>query len=222
MTGNTKERTGPAHLCAGRASRRRPFAWGFALILAIVLVVPAHADVARGREAFKVGDYGRALEQFEPAARKGDPEANYWLGVMSERGLGTDKDIDTALTRYRKSAEAGSVRAMLGLGELYMQGTDVLQDFAKARNWLEQAAREGNVDAMRDLGSLYANGWGVNKDPIHAYVWYDFAASRGDARSETLRDGLLKAMTEQDIAEAQRLAEKQAPEVFKEADESAH
>jgi TPR repeat protein len=190
--------------------------------MAASVFVPAYADVARGVEAFKAGNYRQAQEQFKPEARKGDPEASYWLGVMFENGAGTKKDIDTALTWYRKSAEAGQVKAMLKLGELYMQGTDVLHDFDEARKWLEPAAREGDVDAMRDMGTLYAHGWGVKQNAIRAYIWFDYAASRGDPRSETLRDDLVKTMSEQDIAEAQRLADKEAPEVFKEVDKSAH
>ena len=123
--------------------------------------------------------------QFKPEARKGDPEASYWLGVMFENGTGTKKDIDRALTWYRKSAEAGLVKAILKMGELYMQGTDVLQDFDEARKWLEPAAREGDVDAMRDMGTLYAHGWGVKQNAIRAYIWFDYAASRGDPRSES-------------------------------------
>lgn len=191
---------------------------GIAVFMTASLIHLANADVARGREALKDGDYHLAIAEFKAGAKKGDPEASYWLGDMFERGIGTQKDIQKALSWYRTSANGGWVKSKLGLGEIYLQGTENLQDFTQAHQWLEQAATDGEVDAMRDLGTMYAKGWGVQKDAIRAYIWFDYAASRGDQRSETLRDNLLKTMSDQEIAEAQRLADKEAPEVFKEVD----
>jgi TPR repeat protein len=164
--------------------------------------------------AFHAGAFDAALEKLKPLAEKNNAQAAYWLGQMYEDGLGVNKDADTAISWYRKSAEGGWTDASFRLGEIYLNGTEELQDFKKARKWLEQAARGGNARAQFDLGRLYANGWGGEKDPIQAYVWYEFAAKQGDYEAQRLRDALLKAMQENEIAEAQDLSEKMAPQVF--------
>ena len=174
----------------------------------------ATAAVQRGIAAFDSGHYGIALKELEPIANKGNAQAAYWLGRIYDEGLGVKRNARTAVSWYRKAAEGGLTDAKLQLGELYFKGTEELQDFKKARKWLEQAALDGNARAQLDLARLYANGWGGGKDPIQAYVWYEFAAKQGDHEAERLRDGLLKTLREDQIAEAQRLAEKMASGVI--------
>jgi TPR repeat protein len=170
--------------------------------------------IQEGLTAFKAGAFSSALEKLKPAAAKGNAQAAYWLGRMYEDGLGVKKNADAAITWFRKAAEGGWPDAELRLGEIYFNGTEDLQDFEKARKWLEQAAHRGDARAQLDLGRLYANGWGGDKDSIQAYVWYEFAAKQGNYEAQRLRDALLKAMQENEIAEAQQLTEKMAPEVF--------
>lgn len=175
---------------------------------------PQTVALREGVAAFHAGAFDAALEKLKPLAEKNNAQAAYWLGQMYEDGLGVNKDADTAISWYRKSAEGGWTDASFRLGEIYLNGTEELQDFKKARKWLEQAARGGNARAQFDLGRLYANGWGGEKDPIQAYVWYEFAAKQGDYEAQRLRDALLKAMQENEIAEAQDLSKKMASQVF--------
>jgi TPR repeat protein len=175
------------------------------------------AAVQKGVAAFKAGAFGTARAELEPPAKKGNPEAAYWLGQMYDDGLGVKKDADTAISWFRMAAEGGWPGAEFRLGEIYFNGTEELQDFKKARKWLRQAARNGNARAQIDLGRLYAKGWGGKKDPIQAYVWYEFAAKQGDYEAQRLRDALLKVMPDGDIAKAQDLTEKMAPKIFGQA-----
>jgi len=170
--------------------------------------------VQKGVAALKAGAFKSALDDLEPIAKKDNAQAAYWLGRMYEEGLGVKQNADTAITWYRKAAEGGWAAAKLQLGEIYFKGTEELQDFKKARKWLEQAARDGNARAQLDLGRLYANGWGGDKDPVQAYVWYEFAAKQGNYEAQRLRDGLLKAMRDDEVSNAQNLTEKMAPQMF--------
>ena len=175
-----------------------------------------------GIAAFKAGAFKVALEKFKPLAKQGNAQASYWLGRMNEDGLGMAKDVNAAISLYGTAAEGGWTAAKFQLGEIYFRGMEELQDFKKARKWLEQAARDGSAPARADLGRLYANGWGGPKDLVQAYVWYEFAAKQGDYAAQRLRDGLLKNMPDEDVAKAQDLTEKMAPEVFAHANDKAN
>lgn len=176
--------------------------------------VSVRADVKSGLSLMYQGDYANALQEMQTSAKSGDVRAEYWLGHMYERGLGTKPDAAQAVTWWTKAAEGGSVDAKRALGVLYLQGEGIFQDFGKARTWLEAAANEGDATAQRELGKLYAEGLGVEKDKIWAYVWYDFAARSYDREAVKLREDLLKTMSTSDIEEAQKLAAKIAPTVF--------
>ena len=222
--------TDPKGPSPGPPDWRKPVAWLFvgAMVLALGIAVrtaltpnppePTDAEpvaLQEGVAAFRTGAYGTALELLEPLAKKGDAQAGYWMGQMYEQGLGVKRDVDTAVTWYRKAAEGGWTAGKLQLGEMYFEGTETLQDFTKARNWLDQAAHDGDARAQLDLGRLYANAWGGDKDPIEALVWYELASRQGNYEAQRLRDALLHGMPEDQIAEAQDLAEKMAPEVIR-------
>lgn len=173
-----------------------------------------NAALEDGIIAYRAGDYAAALQEFQPLAKGGNAEADYWLGQMYEQGFGVKQDAAKAVSYYETAAKAGWSDAKLRLGEIYMQGNEELQNFTKAHKWLESAAYDGMERAQLDLGKLYANGWGGKKDPVWAYMWYEFAARQGDFDAEKLRNALLKTMTAAQISEAQKLTQKIAPEVF--------
>lgn len=56
-----------------------------------------------------VQDYNLAFEFFKKAADEGQEEAQYYLGVMYEYGMGVKQDIQEALIRYHN---AGFDKAM--------------------------------------------------------------------------------------------------------------
>lgn len=179
---------------------------------------PRNSAIKEAITAFDRGAYAVALPAFRSLANANDAEADYWLGRMYEGGLGVSTNTAKAIALYLKAAHAGWRDAELRLGEIYLQGTETLQNFAKAHRWLERAALDGNAVAARKVGTLYARGWGVKKDPIWAYFWYEIAAEKGDDQAPQLRNSLLKTMSESQIARAQVLTRKSAPEVFGMAD----
>ncbi|MBI4005827.1 MAG: sel1 repeat family protein [Gammaproteobacteria bacterium] len=56
--------------------------------------------------AYEKGDYEAAITQYKALAEAGDPEASLILGVMYERGQGTEPDVASAHAWYRRAAEA--------------------------------------------------------------------------------------------------------------------
>lgn len=101
----------------------------------------------RGGEyvAYDRADYTTALEVWLESAEGGDPEAQYYVGEIHEKGLGTDPDYETAAEWYRKSAEHGYAPAQINLGYLYEKGLGVDQDPRQAIEWYRKASGVSGV-----------------------------------------------------------------------------
>ena len=82
-----------------------------ALALFLGLAASASADVEKGVEAWKRGEYRAALEQFRPAAEQGDARAQFYVAEAYNFGRGTVQDYAEALKWYVKAADAGNVDA---------------------------------------------------------------------------------------------------------------
>ncbi len=80
------------------------------------------------------------------------------------------------------------------------------KDYVTALKEFKTVADQGNPDAQFMLGYMYASGKGVLQDYIKAHMWFNLSASQGNERAMESRDKIVKAMTPQQIAEAQRLA----------------
>lgn len=105
-------------------------------------------------------------------------------------------------------AERGDPLAERLVGDMYRTGRGVAQDFRKMADWYRKAATQGQVDVQAYLSMMYINGsLGVPRDYVLAYMWADLAAASRPADA-LLRDAVAGEMTQDQIAEAQRLARK--------------
>ncbi len=93
-----------------------------------------------------------------------DPDAQFQLGWMYEKGLGTAVNILLALESYQKAAE---------------------KKHSEAFNQLkEKAIINNNISAQLILGDMYEKGLGVARSVEEALVWYRRAAEKGDKSAE--------------------------------------
>jgi len=75
------------------------------------------ADFDAGLAALQKGDYAAALREWTPlAAKQGDAEAQFNLGVMYHNGHGVSQDDKTAAKWFRLAAEQGDAAAQFNLG----------------------------------------------------------------------------------------------------------
>jgi len=113
------------------------------------------------RAAFARGDFEQALRLYGTRAAAGDVEAQNYLGIHYQLGLGTARDAARAAYWYRASALGGSADARRNLGTLYELGQGVPQDRLLAYGWYHHAALQGSrtarayIDAM--AGELTPN-----------------------------------------------------------------
>jgi TPR repeat protein len=138
--------------------------------------------------------------KLEDAARKGDAEAQFRLGLNYRSGDdGFPKDQVQAWTWIRKAAQRGNVAAQTTLAFALANGSGVTKDDAEAVSWYRKAALQGNAIGQSYLGAMLIAGRGTKADPVEAATWYRKAAEQGDAQAQLI----LGAMYEEGFGVAQ-------------------
>ena len=105
------------------------------------------ADVPAGLQAFRNGDYATAYREWKPAAERGQPDAQYNLGVLYMKGLGVRSDRQEAFRWFRLAADQGLAQAQFEVGRIREQGWGVAPDYAEAQRWYLLAAQQGDSAA---------------------------------------------------------------------------
>ena len=85
-------------------------------------------------------DFQKTLQ----AAKQGNVDAQYNLGVMYAIGQGVPQDDAQAVQWYRQTAEQGDAQAQVLLGIAYESGRGVRQDLALAQEWYGKACDNGD------------------------------------------------------------------------------
>src|SRR4051812_1732326 len=120
-----------------------------ALALAFLTVSPglsdALADAAAGSAAFEKGDYVRAMAEWASAAERSDPDAEFGLGMLYERGDGAVRQSYKEADRwYQKAAEHDHVGAQYRLALIWSAGSEGFPaDPAEAYKWILLASERG-------------------------------------------------------------------------------
>jgi TPR repeat protein len=152
-------------------------------------------------------DDAQAVEWFRKAAEQGNPDAQFGLGLLYRDGeRGVPRDDAQAVEWFRKAAEQGYADAQFGLGLMYDMGEGVSEDDAQAVEWYRKAAEQGYAKAQYLLGMMHAAGTGAPKDLVIAHKWANLAASSGEKGAHEYLASLERNMTEEQRAEAEKLA----------------
>jgi uncharacterized protein len=130
-------------------------------------------------------DHLRAEAAVRKAAKAGNPEAQFRLGVMYGNGDGVKLDYAEALSWFQKAAEQGHDSALLTLAWMYANGTGVDVDEDRARELYLEAARRGSAKAQYVVGTMYRFAqYGMDKNLRAAVEWYIKAADQGMATAQ--------------------------------------
>lgn len=113
------------------------------VFLSLLLGTAARADYQDGVRAYETGRYDEAIAAFRPLSERGDPDAEFMLGVLYFYGRGVVRDDSLAAIWFYKAARKGNPSAQLAFGSLHIRGTGVQQDLVKAYLWLTLAAESG-------------------------------------------------------------------------------
>ncbi len=143
-----------------------------ALLLGSACAWAAPTPYDKALAAFDAKDYPRAFAGFEAEAQKGNPDAEFSLGVCYDFGNGVPKDMAKAVLWYQKAAGAGVKEAQNNLGSCYEHGEGVPKDYHQAYFWFQKAAAQGNQKAkenMADLDAYFSQSSGYEQYVI--YLW---------------------------------------------------
>jgi len=155
------------------------------LLLFLTAIFPAAAGpLDDGLAAYKKGDFDTAYRLLKPLAETDNSQsaaAQERMGLLTEHGKGTARDLAAAAKWYQKAAEQGDVPAQSHLGRLYRIGAGVPRDAALAAKWSIKAATQSNALAQANLGYMSLEGFGLPADPAAAAGWFKRAAEQGDA-----------------------------------------
>ncbi|MDR3438686.1 tetratricopeptide repeat protein [Telmatospirillum sp.] len=153
--------------------------------VAALFAVPSGACAeTAGAQAMARGDYARAVKEMLVAAKTGDRQAQYDLGLAYRDGKGTGRDLGQAYKWVRQAADKELPEAEFEVGQMEEDGEGTEKNVADAAEWYRKAAQHGNVPAMFALGELYRTGEGVSKDQGQAVRWYRPAADKNDIDSQ--------------------------------------
>ncbi len=92
------------------------------------------------------------------------------------------------------------------MGVAYDLGKGVAEDDAEAVKWFRKAAEQGHAKAQVNLGVAYIFGSGVAEDYVVAHMWNNLARAQGDEGADKFLEYVVKRMTKEQIAEAQKKA----------------
>ena len=169
------------------------------IVLVILLLSLASVGFAQIPDAEKV-------KEWREAAARGEAWAQFNLGNMYLTGEGVLKNDAEAVKWYRKAAAQGNVPAQYNLGNMYSDGIGVPENDAEAVKWFRKAADQGLANAQYNLGVMYATGEGVAENYVLAHMWMKLARAQGNENAKNNLKILILKMTQEQIAEAQRLA----------------
>jgi len=100
-----------------------------------------------GMEAYKHGNFSKAMDLFTNEANRGDVNALFMLGNIYYKGKGTSVDYVKAIDYFQKAASKNHPSALYMLGICLLQGQGCVQDPHKARQYFQAAAQRGCSEA---------------------------------------------------------------------------
>lgn len=118
------------------------------------------------------------MPDLDDAAKGGDSNAQFNLGILYETGKERPRDYAAAARWHRKAAMGGHRGAQYCLALMYAKGQGVAKSDRISAEWYRRAAGAGHQGAQFNLASIYEHGVGVDRDILMAYVWFTLAGMR--------------------------------------------
>ena len=164
-----------------------------------------------------VVDEDEAIALYQKAAQKGDREALYELGLLSETGVKLKQNYTDAIRYYKESSLKGNAKAKLALARMYQYGMGVPINTEEAINIYQDLASSNNAYAQFQLAMLnYDEVTGI-KNIAKTKQLLQVAANNGSAQAlRTLQR--ITAETEDHLSFIEPLTIKQSKYVGRSAD----
>ena len=93
--------------------------------------------------------YKKAYSEFYEAAKMGDMEGCYQLGMLYRNDNYEGANLERAVEWLTRAADMGHADAMYQIGEIYLG-----RDNAKAKQWFKKAAAKGHEKAAGRVSKM--------------------------------------------------------------------
>lgn len=135
-----------------------------------------------GANAYRRGNYEKALKYYKKSAELGNPQAACNLGYIYEYGRTGEKNPEKAFYYYSEAAMEDNVNAYYKIGDCYYYGDFVAKNPRLAFLNYQRAyemAEDDDADIMSDieyrLATCYYGGVGVDRDLLRALKYINDA-----------------------------------------------
>lgn len=163
----------------------------YLLVLSDETGLPVINNTADGNEEFQEGlnyyyglsgklDMKKARQSFLKAAEEGNPDAQYYLGMMYLNAVSIDKDPKLAFEWLSAASRRNHPEAMLELARIYQDNKSPKYDDQMSFAFFNKSADAGNPVAKAEVGYYYDNGLYVAKDSEKALQLFKEAAEEGN------------------------------------------
>ncbi|MFA5006386.1 MAG: tetratricopeptide repeat protein [Candidatus Izemoplasmatales bacterium] len=123
-------------------------------------------------KAYEVRQYDKALSLLRRLARKNDPEALYYLGMIHYENHAGKPDPVFAFDCFRRSAMELEVRSLYMCGRCYEEGSGVEKDLAKAYEYYAAGSAKGDPEAALKEAECLETGKGIARNEQKALAIY--------------------------------------------------
>ncbi|QPJ62420.1 MAG: sel1 repeat family protein [Candidatus Nitronauta litoralis] len=162
----------------------------------------------KGWSEYENKNFDLALKTWLPLAERGNPDAQYFVGIFFSKGLGVPVNFKEAGKWFQKSADQGDVGAQYQLGIFFETGKGYPRDLHQAGYWFKKAAKQGYPDAQYHLGRWYSKINGAKQDFVLSYVWLSLAEANGIQTARPKINAVKKQLTPEQLTKASQLAHK--------------
>ena len=156
----------------------RPASATVASALRIPQKGPALLAATDGNRGSQGATPAEDLDALEAAARRGDRDAQYRIGVRFLNDGGLEGGPVSAARWFAKAAAQGHNEAQFMLASMLERGAGGEKDEAKATALYRQAASGGHVRAMHNLGAMLLKN-ATAPSYREAAAWFEQAAAKG-------------------------------------------
>lgn len=131
-----------------------------------------------------------SIRYFEEAARLGNTNAYYNLGMMMKNAPRGKQDFAKAVYYFEQGAKQGNLSCSYSAGYMYYKGLGCTQDYIRAVKYFMSDEKGLSPSSQYMLGLCYRNGFGVemNDEKADEYLQKASKANYQYAIEETLRE----------------------------------
>jgi TPR repeat protein len=148
----------------------------------------------------------KALEYYQHAAEQHWPRALTALGYLYCLGKQVSLNEQKGWDYLAQAALLEEPRAAYSWGLALWRGNRGITNVAEAARLLQMSAEQGFPAGMNAYGYLLAQGDAGRRDIVEAWKWYELAAAQKDLNAVANMRTLRKEISEEQIAQARRMA----------------